>query len=106
VLPSAADYLSRHALAGSHLFVVFLAGLSAVLSLAHLPFGLYHTFAIESRFDFNRTTWRLWLVDRVKGILLSAAIGVPLLYAVYGFMALTGRCGGCGCSPFWSPCRW
>jgi STE24 endopeptidase len=91
VLPSAADYLSRHALAGSHLFVVFLAGLSAVLSLAHLPFGLYHTFAIESRFDFNRTTWRLWLVDRVKGILLSAAIGVPLLYAVYGFMALTGR---------------
>lgn len=90
LLPGFANYLSRHGLAGSHLFVVFLVVLSAVLALAHLPFGLYHTFAIESRFGFNRTTWRLWFGDRLKGLLLSAAIGLPLLYAVHGFMALAG----------------
>ena len=59
--------------------------------LAELPFALYGTFVLEQRFGFNRTTLRLWVKDRLKGLALAAAIGLPLLYAVYGFFALTGR---------------
>jgi len=78
-------------LGGSHLFVVFLGTLGVASSLARLPFGLYRTFRIEARFGFNRMTFRLWLWDRLKAALLSALLGIPLLYGVYGFMEGTGR---------------
>jgi STE24 endopeptidase len=61
------------------------------MALASLPFGLYRTFVVEVRFGFNRTTFRLWLADRSKGLLLAAALGIPLLYGVHAFMARTGR---------------
>jgi STE24 endopeptidase len=91
VLPAIDAALARHGLSGAHRFVGFLVALSAISSLANLPFSLYGTFVLEHRFGFNRTTVRLWLKDRVKGIALSAVIGVPLLYAAYGLFALTGR---------------
>lgn len=47
-------------------------------SLLNLPFSIYHTFVIEARFGFNRTTPRLFAVDRVKGLLLALVLGVPL----------------------------
>jgi STE24 endopeptidase len=55
-----------------------------------VPFGLYRTFVLEARFGFNRTTPRTWVTDRLKSLLVQAALGVPLLYAVYGFMRFTG----------------
>ena len=78
-------------LAGSHGFVGYLVALGALLGLAGLPFRLYSTFGIETRFGFNRMTPAQWLLDRVKGLAVGAAIGLPLLYGVYGFMAFTGR---------------
>ncbi len=72
-------------------FVAFLAILSTAVSLANLPFGLYRTFVVEARFGFNRTTFRLWLADRLKGLLLAAALGIPLLYGAWAFMVRTGR---------------
>ena len=74
----------------AHLFVAFLVALSVPFSLAMLPFRLYYTFVIENRFGFNRQTWKSWLVDAVKGLILSAVIGLPLLYGVYAFMAYSG----------------
>ncbi len=91
VLPAIDAALARHGLSGAHRFAAFLVALSALSSLADLPFSLYDTFVLEQRFGFNRTTFRLWLRDRVKGVALAAVIGLPLLYAVYGFFALTGR---------------
>jgi STE24 endopeptidase len=77
-------------LSAPHRFVVFLAGLTLPFALLGLPFSLYRTFGIEARFGFNRQTLAEWIKDRAKGLLLAAALGVPLLYAVYGFMALSG----------------
>ena len=58
--------------------------------LLELPFDLYSTFRLEQRFAFNRTTWRLWLADAVKGLLLAAVIGWPLLALVLWIMAASG----------------
>jgi STE24 endopeptidase len=77
-------------LEGAHLFVAFLAALSALFAAAHLPFRLYGTFVVEERFGFNRTTAARWWLDRAKALGLSAAIGVPVLYATWLFMARTG----------------
>jgi STE24 endopeptidase len=50
--------------------------------LLSLPFSVYHTFVIESRFGFNRTTPATFVADRIKGLLLSLALGGPLLAAM------------------------
>jgi STE24 endopeptidase len=55
-----------------------------------LPFTLYSTFVIEERFGFNKMTWRLWLVDLAKGLLLGIALGLPLLWAVLWLMHAGG----------------
>lgn len=43
------------------------------------PFSVYHTFVIEERFGFNRTTPRTFIHDKLKGWLLGAVIGGGLL---------------------------
>jgi STE24 endopeptidase len=58
--------------------------------LLDLPFDLWSTFRIEELFGFNRTTWRLYLVDMVKGIAVGAVIGLPLLALILWLMAKAG----------------
>jgi STE24 endopeptidase len=54
-----------------------------------LPFGLYHTFVIEERFAFNRTTPATFVTDKLKGWLLAVVLGGPLLAAMIWFYQLT-----------------
>ena len=89
-LPWLDALLARAGISRANAFVVFLLALSVVAAVAQLPWTLYSTFVLEQRFGFNRTSFALWLKDQVKGLLLGTAIGVPLLYALYGFFALTG----------------
>jgi STE24 endopeptidase len=55
-----------------------------------LPFTMYSTFVIEERFGFNKMTWKLWLGDLAKGIVLGAALGLPLVWLVLWLMAVGG----------------
>jgi len=66
--------------------------LSIVLltSLLELPFSIYRTFGIESRFGFNRITPRLFIADLLKGLLLGMALGLPLLFVVLLLMERAG----------------
>lgn len=59
---------------------LFLVGIG--LSVPALPFEWWAQFKLEERFGFNTTTLKLWCLDRVKGLLLSAAIGYPLLVLI------------------------
>lgn len=90
LLPAWDAWLAGRGIEGAHRFVAFLAGLFLLLGAAGLPFSLYRTFGLEARFGFNRTTPGLWLLDRVKGLALAAAIGLPVLYGAYALMAGTG----------------
>ncbi len=58
--------------------------------LLDLPFELYATFGIEARFGFNRSTWRLYLADAIKGLAVAAVIGLPLAAGVLWIMGATG----------------
>jgi STE24 endopeptidase len=89
-LPGLDRQLAALGLAGPHRFVAFLALLAAAAAVAGLPFSLYGTFVLEARFGFNRTTFPLWLADRLKGLALAIALGLPLLYAAHAFFARTG----------------
>ena len=68
------------------LVVVFM-GVSGLLGL---PFSLYQTFVIEQRFGFNRMSWGLWLTDALKGLVLGALLGLPLLAVVLWLMQAGG----------------
>lgn len=70
---------------------VLLIGLFALVNtLISLPLDAYATFKLEARFGFNRSSVGTFIGDRVKGLLLGAVIGVPLLYAVIYLMGITG----------------
>ncbi len=59
-------------------------------SLLMLPFSVYATFVIEERFGFNRTTPRIFLLDRVKGLALTVLLGAPLLAGILSFFEYSG----------------
>ena len=70
------------------------ATLVAVLMLSSLletPFNLYRTFRIEARFGFNNMTLKLYLLDALKGLLVGAVLGLPLLFGVLWLMARMGE---------------
>lgn len=54
------------------------------------PFALYKTFKLEAAFGFNQTTIATFVADQIKGLLLGAVIGIPLLYAVIYLMGAMG----------------
>ncbi|HEY7725459.1 MAG TPA: M48 family metallopeptidase [Anaeromyxobacteraceae bacterium] len=89
-LPRLDRWLGALGLEGPHRFAAFLALLAAAGWTAFLPFSLHGTFALEARFGFNRTTPRLWLADRARGLAIAAALGAPLLYAAHAFFARAG----------------
>jgi STE24 endopeptidase len=66
--------------------LLFFAVVAGIFYFVSLPFNLYSTFVIERRYGFNQTPFKLWLVDRLKGLLLSVVVGVPLLAAILWFM--------------------
>lgn len=66
--------------------LIFFALLGIALDLISLPFELYNVFVLEERFGFNRMTPGLFLKDKIKGYLLSLAIGAPLLAGVLLFL--------------------
>ncbi|RLJ62804.1 M48 family metallopeptidase [Sulfurisoma sediminicola] len=55
-----------------------------------LPTALYRTFVLEARFGFNKMTPALYIADLAKQLLLTVAIGGPLLLAVLWLMGAMG----------------
>ena len=59
--------------------------------LLDLPFELHSTFRIEQRFGFNRMTWKLYLVDAVKGLAVTLLIGLPVAALMLWIMGAAGN---------------
>lgn len=57
----------------------FLFAVAVGLSIANWPIEWYDQFHLEERFGFNTATPRVWWTDRLKGLLVSAALLLPLL---------------------------
>jgi STE24 endopeptidase len=70
--------------------LALLAAFAAVGGLLELPFTLWQTFVLEQRFGFNKMTWRLWIQDAVKGLLVGAVIGLPIAALILWLMHAAG----------------
>ena len=53
--------------------------LSFILSIPTMPFDWWSTFKVEERFGFNKSTQKLWFMDKIKGIAIGFVISYPLL---------------------------
>jgi STE24 endopeptidase len=62
-----------------------------ISTLLEAPFNLYRTFRIEERFGFNNMTFRLYIIDAIKGLLIGAILGLPLLFGVLWLMDRMGE---------------
>ncbi|MDD5383611.1 MAG: M48 family metallopeptidase [Gallionella sp.] len=70
--------------------VTTIAAVLLLSSLLETPLSLYRTFVIEARFGFNKMTLALYLKDALKGLLLGAILGLPLLFGVLWLMSAMG----------------
>jgi len=70
--------------------LALLAAVALVGGVIEAPLDAWSTFRIEQRFGFNRMTWKLYLIDAAKGVLVGAAIGLPLAALVLWLMGAAG----------------
>jgi STE24 endopeptidase len=67
-----------------------LAAFALISGALDLPFDYYRQFVLEQKFGFNKMTLGLYLADMLKGALLGAAIGLPLVWVTLTLMAKAG----------------
>jgi STE24 endopeptidase len=66
--------------------LIFFGTLSVIGGVIGIPFDLYHTFVLEKKYGFSTITWKLWLTDLVKSVLISAILMGILLSAFMSFI--------------------
>jgi len=71
--------------------LLYIGSVLAANHLLHLPFSIYDTFVLEERFGFNKTTVRTFVLDQIKGLLLAALIGLPLLAVILWIFLHVGQ---------------
>ncbi len=72
----------------NHALFILLSGV--LLGIPSLPFEWWEQFRLEERFGFNKSTAGLWVMDKLKGVLLMFAIGFPLLWALLSLVRWVG----------------
>ncbi len=69
------------------LFILFA---TMLLSIPSLPFDWWAQFHLEAKFGFNKSTPGLWVMDKIKGVILIFALGFPLLWALLSLVRWVG----------------
>jgi STE24 endopeptidase len=90
-----------NAYAGLAQQIAMLVSFAVIGSIIELPFTLFHTFVIEEHFGFNKMTFKLWLIDGIKSILIGALIGLPLAALILWLMGAAGNLWW-----LWTWCVW
>ena len=69
--------------------LLFTITLSLPWSLIDLPLSFYSGFILPHRFELSNQSLRGWITDQVKGALLGALIGAPLLIGLFALLRAT-----------------
>lgn len=70
--------------------LALLAAFAAISALIDVPLDYYKQFVLEQRFGFNKMTRGLFFADLLKGAVLGAAIGLPLIWVILTLMDKSG----------------
>ena len=89
-VPASTQPGARKGLTGVLLGLAVISSTALITAFIGWPLSLYRVFGIETRFGFSRMTWRLYLGDLLKSLLLTIALGAPLLALVLWLMQKAG----------------
>lgn len=71
-------------------FLLFALYAGLFFSAFGFPFDFYGSFIVEHRFGLSNQSVFRWIWERVKSLLVSTAIGVPVALVFYYFLKSTG----------------
>ena len=71
-------------------FLLFMIISGLPSSILALPFSLYREFVIEKKFGFSNMTWKLWITDQIKSLLVGLIlISLLTFIAAVAFVKFT-----------------
>ncbi len=73
------------------LALVFFAVLYLGADILSIPLQWYHTFVLEEKFGFNKTTVLTFWTDKLKGYLLALVLGLPLIWLLLYLIEVLGN---------------
>lgn len=63
--------------------ILYVYLISLIFGVVSLPSMIYAQFVIEARYGFNRMTWKLFILDGLKSLLVSLVLITPLLALLF-----------------------
>lgn len=86
------DEFVRQFTQNSILIALYFFGIiTLVQTLIWLPFGYYSTFVIEEKFGFNKMSKKLFFLDTIKWLILSAILGWIILSLIVWIYSIAGN---------------
>ena len=69
--------------------LLFFGGYFLISFIIGIPFSLFFNFKIEKKYEFNKMTLKIWILDSIKEIAISFILGsillLPLTFFLYTF---------------------
>ena len=69
--------------------LIFFGIIMFASDIINIPFSYYKTFVIEEKFGFNKTSKKLFIIDKIKGWLMLIVVGGGILALITWFYQLT-----------------
>lgn len=85
------DFLMDFGFKDHWLSLAYFGVLFVISDGLNLPFSLYSIFIIEEKYGFNKTTFKTFLLDKVKSYLLAFVLGGGLLYLFLWIIEYMGK---------------
>jgi STE24 endopeptidase len=82
------ELMAKFVASGISRSVAVVIAFALIERLLRLPFSIFGTFSLEAEFGFNRQSLAMFLLDRIKGAVLSALFGIPLLYGLFWLLGV------------------
>ena len=77
------NYLSNYISNSYLLFIVFVLVIGFAGAVLSFPISYYSGFYLEHRFNLSNQSFLRWIWENFKGLLVSLAIGIPILLLFY-----------------------
>ena len=86
------DEIARNYSANSIVIALIFFGIIMLGSdILTTPFSFYKTFVIEEKFGFNKTTRKTFIIDKIKGLLMTIVLGGGILALIVWFYQFAGN---------------
>jgi len=91
VLPAVFEFANDMVGSGAWGSATTLFGIGLAYSVLGVPWDYFEQFKLEERFGFNTTTFKTWIGDRMKGIVIGAILTIPIIAFLLKVVEIAGN---------------